>query len=92
MITCQIVTAMGNVNEGVALLERALHLDPSSKIIQHDLMRLQAKQKVEAQKEKSLYRKMFQLADPAPKASNAPQEKRKVKLTVIQNNYCHLPL
>ena len=81
----QIVTAMGNVNEGVALLERALHLDPSSKIIQHDLMRLQAKQKAETQKEKSLYKKMFGLAD-APKANSASQDKRKVKLTVTQDD------
>lgn len=77
---------MGDVNEGVALLERALHLDPSSKIIQHDLMRLQAKQKAEAQKEKSLYKKMFGLADTTSKVSSAPQDKQKVKLTVTQDD------
>ncbi|KAI9556257.1 hypothetical protein GHT06_018831 [Daphnia sinensis] len=76
----KIVTAMGKMSEGIALLERALHLDPSSKIVQQDLMRLQAKQKLEVQKEKSLYKKMFNLnSTPAPKTS---QGKPKVKLTV----------
>jgi hypothetical protein len=76
----QIVTAMGKMGEGIALLERALHLDPSSKIVQQDLMRLQAKQKLEVQKEKSLYKKMFNLnSTPAPTTS---QGKPKVKLTV----------
>lgn len=71
---------MGKMNEGIGLLERALHLDPSSKIVQQDLMRLQAKQKLEVQKEKSLYKKMFNLnSTPAPKTS---QGKPKVKLTV----------
>lgn len=74
---------MGKMNEGIALLERALHLDPSSKIVQQDLMRLQAKQKLEVQKEKSLYKKMFNLnSTPAPTTS---QGKPKVKLTVSWN-------
>ncbi|XP_046437656.1 peptidyl-prolyl cis-trans isomerase FKBP8-like isoform X1 [Daphnia pulex] len=76
----KIVTAMGKMGEGIALLERALHLDPSTKIVQQDLMRLQAKQKLEVQKEKSLYKKMFNLnSTPAPTTS---QGKPKVKLTV----------
>lgn len=75
---------MGKVSEGVALLERALHLDPSNKIVQQDLMRLQAKQKQEVQKERSLYRKMFQLdANPSPSKKN---EKQKLKLTVNPSN------
>ena len=74
---------MGKINEGIGLLERALHLDPSSKIIQQDLMRLQAKQKMEVQKEKSLYKRMFQLnTTPAPTTSTG---KPKIKLTVISN-------
>lgn len=72
---------MGKMNEGIALLERALHLDPSSKIVQQDLMRLQAKQKLEVQKEKSLYRKMFRLD--APSVPTTPHGKPKIKLTVI---------
>ena len=76
----QIVTAMGKMSEGIALLERALHLDPSSKIVQQDLMRLQAKQKLEVQKERSLYKKMFRLdTDPIP---TTPHGKPKIKLTV----------
>lgn len=72
---------MGNITEGIALLERALHLDPSSKIVQQDLMRLQAKQKLEVQKEKSLYKKMFNL-DKTP-VPTTPHGKPKIKLTVI---------
>ena len=78
----QIVTAMGNTTEGVGLLERALHLDPSSKIIQQDLMRLQAKQKQEVQKERSLYKKMFQLDKTSSPSKSAQQDKPKIKLTV----------
>lgn len=74
---------MGKISEGVGLLERALHLDPSSKIVQQDLMRLQAKQKLEVQKERSLYKKMFQLSDSTPASSSAKgNEKRKIKLPV----------
>lgn len=74
---------MGKMSEGIALLERALHLDPSSKIVQQDLMRLQAKQKLEVQKERSLYKRMFRL-DTNP-TQTTPQGKPKVKLTVSHN-------
>lgn len=62
------------------MLERALHLDPSSKIIQQDLMRLQAKQKSDVAKERSLYKKMFQLNDPPTPAASKDQSK--IKLAV----------
>lgn len=55
----KILAATMKINEAVALLERALHLDPSSKIIQQDLARLQARRKLEVQKEKSLYKKIL---------------------------------
>ena len=76
----QILAAMGKIEEGVALLEKALHLDPSSKIIQQDLARLQAKRKLDAQKEKSLYKKMFGTKDAA--VPSTPSGKPKVKLGV----------
>lgn len=82
----QIVTAMGKTSEGVALLERALHLDPSSKIIQQDLMRLQAKQKQEMQKERSLYKKMFNFQNNTPSGTRSEEDKRKIKLTVKPSN------
>jgi len=76
----KILTELGKVREAIGLLERALHIDPSSKIIQQDLMRLQAKQKSDVAKERSLYKKMFQLNDPPSSASS--NEKPKIKLTV----------
>jgi len=76
----KILAAMGKIEEGVALLEKALHLDPSSKIIQQDLARLQAKRKLDAQKEKSLYKKMFGTKDAA--VPSTPSGKPKVKLGV----------
>jgi len=84
----KIVTAMGKISEGVGLLERALHLDPSNKAVQQDLMRLQTKQKLEVQKERSLYKKMFQLDDSASvSSSNTNKEKRKIKLPVSASSY-----
>lgn len=78
---------MGKTSEGVALLERALHLDPSNKVVQQDLMRLQAKQKQEIQKERSLYKKMFQLDSTAATSSPSnAQGKPKIKLTVKPSN------
>lgn len=74
---------MGKLSEGVALLERALHLDPSSKVIQQDLMRLQTKVKQDVQKERSLYKRMFQVKDTP--ARSAPNEKPKIKLAVSLN-------
>ena len=85
----QILTLTGKITEGIALLERALHLDPSSKIIQQDLLRLQAKQKQDVQKERSLYKKMFQLDSPAA-SSTTPKGKPKTKLTVSHQIHCHL--
>lgn len=76
----KIVTELGKVTEAISLLERALHLDPSSKIIQQDLMRLQAKQKSDVAKERSLYKKMFQLNDPPTPAASKDQSK--IKLAV----------
>jgi len=76
----KILTELGKITEAIGLLERALHFDPSSKIFQQDLMRLQAKQKSDVAKERSLYKKMFQLNDtPIPTTSN---DKPKLKLTV----------
>lgn len=76
----KILAATMKINEAVALLERALHLDPSSKIIQQDLARLQARRKLEVQKEKSLYKKMF--GNDTNTAKTTPQDKAKVKLGV----------
>ena len=84
----QILTELGKVREAIGLLERALHIDPSSKIIQQDLMRLQAKQKSDVAKERSLYKKMFQLNDPPSSASS--NEKPKIKLTVSLLHTFHL--
>ena len=79
---------MGKIGEGVGLLERALHLDPSNKAVQQDLMRLQTKQKLEVQKERSLYKKMFQLGDNTASASSSTtnKEKRKIKLPVSESS------
>ena len=79
------MAATGKVAESVSILERALHLDPSSKIIQQDLARLQSKQKLEAQKEKSLYKKMFGIKTVATQATQAAKGKTKVKLAVSKN-------
>ena len=80
ILSTQILAATMKINEAVALLERALHLDPSSKIIQQDLARLQARRKLEVQKEKSLYKKMF--GNDTNTAKTTPQDKAKVKLGV----------
>lgn len=80
----KIVTELGRISEAIALLERALHLDPSNRIIQQDLMRLQAKQKSDVAKERSLYKKMFQLNDtPTPVSHDKPKIKLAVPWTLM---------
>lgn len=73
---------MGKLDEAQALLERALHLDPSNKIVQQDLARMQANRKKDVQKEKSLYKKMFGLKTSTNASAAASTEKPKVALAV----------
>ncbi|KAG0444197.1 hypothetical protein HPB47_014060 [Ixodes persulcatus] len=55
----QVLACRGNVSEAVAVLERALKLEPESKVIQLELGRLSAKKQREDRAEKAMYRRMF---------------------------------
>ncbi|KAM7312504.1 uncharacterized protein ISCGN_009409 [Ixodes scapularis] len=55
----QVLACRGNVSEAVAVLERALKLEPESKVIQQELGRLSAKKQREDRAEKAMYRRMF---------------------------------
>lgn len=55
----KVLACRGNVSEAVAVLERALKLEPESKVIQQELGRLSAKKQREDRAEKAMYRRMF---------------------------------
>lgn len=55
----KILACQGNVSEAVAVLKKALKLEPETKIIQQELSRLQVKKDKQDRAEKAMYRRMF---------------------------------
>lgn len=57
----QVLGLTGKVKEAISLLKKALDLEPESRLIHQELARMREKARIEAESEKSLYRRMLGL-------------------------------
>lgn len=69
----KILGVRGELPEAIAVLNTALKIEPSSRLIQTELLALSAKRKVELTKEKKMYERMIG-NDPKTKEANAREK------------------